>query len=229
MTASTPNPRRWCEIDGPHPSHPSEWGGDICPGAVPEDLDIVPIEPHPWSAPPAPSSGSPAPTCGDCDGTGWYDGDNRCPNGCPIPASSGSPAPILDAPITWDASADTGPIAWCVAHGSKAALCAAAGRACRAASTFSAPAPLSPVPEDGPDFDLPRALRGWAKHVRLDEFRTAAEVMELAAVHIEHAEQQEQAVLACINIYGDEVLHSALDAIGYLTRPAAADRGGEQP
>lgn len=161
MTASTPNPRRWCEIDGPHPSHPSEWGGDICPGAVPEDLDIVPIEPHPWSAPPAPSSGSPAPTCGDCDGTGWYDGDNRCPNGCPIPASSGSPAPILDAPITWDASADTGPIAWCVAHGSKAALCAAAGRACRAASTFSAPAPLSPVPEDGPRPVDVTALPEW--------------------------------------------------------------------
>lgn len=113
------------------------------------------------SAPPALSSGSPAPTCGDCDGTGWYDGDNRCPNGCPIPASSGSPAPILDAPITWDASADTGPIAWCVAHGSKAALCAAAGRACRAASTFSAPAPLSPVPEDGPRPVDVTALPEW--------------------------------------------------------------------
>lgn len=25
--------RRWCEIEGPHCRHPSEWGGDVCPGA----------------------------------------------------------------------------------------------------------------------------------------------------------------------------------------------------
>jgi hypothetical protein len=52
--AERPMRRRWCEIDGPHDRHPSEWGGDICPGAVPEDLDTMPIAPHPWTdTPPA--------------------------------------------------------------------------------------------------------------------------------------------------------------------------------
>lgn len=47
------------------------------------------------------------------------------------------------------------------------------------------PAPPA-APVDGLDADfLPRALRGWAKHVRAEDFRTAAEVMELAAIVLE--------------------------------------------
>lgn len=37
---------------------------------------------------------------------------------------------------------------------------------------------------------IPRALRGWATHVRAEDFRTAAEVMELAAVYIEELESR---------------------------------------
>lgn len=60
-----PMRRRWCEVEGPHESHPSTWGGDICPGAVPEDLGALPVSPHPRDnaesrpAPAVPGDGEP--------------------------------------------------------------------------------------------------------------------------------------------------------------------------
>ena len=45
---------------------------------------------------------------------------------------------------------------------------------------------------------------------------TAAEIERLQA-EIERLQAEHQAVLDCINLYGDETLHSALDGIGWPT------------
>ena len=55
------------------------------------------------------------------------------------------------------------------------------------ARTYRPDPPPTPVDGDSgrPESDLSRALRGWAEHLRRDEYRTAAEVMVLAAIALD--------------------------------------------
>lgn len=68
----------------------------------------------------------------------------------------------------------------------------------------------------------------WAAHLANSLAAKTARIEALEAerdalaAEVERLNETEDAVLAVINIYGDDVLHSALDGIGYRPRSTPA-------